>query len=443
MSVHDYKQQAQRLADHFSAVHKLRLKPSRALEAIAALHGAKDWNVLHAAAIAAPEPTPVNSCAIPTATPAPGNGQGLFQQMKLSDASVAEELLRRQVLLSGGSAEQRYSSLRQLVAAQTRRGSLLFVDLAEQPLLHQFTEWVQTTSPSLRPITFDVQAASQYSVNQLEGTDEDLMANAILHALPPSKANSPGADFYRQQANWALTVLCAALLAAGERVTLIRLGHLLREPARELPLLLSQVPQGAPHQALVSFMALFSKGKPNEYPMQWQLMQERKLAGEPIESAPPLDEARLNTLLGGLVGRLAQVNTHPAFVGGMPFSWAQAFAEKTPIYVRASGPGPSELMGALVRQGLQAALGGHSPGPFTVFVAGPGAESWLRPGFLHAPRVGRGVGIVIEAAEAAVSSNDIVYCPSVCATIEKDFLGDPFLNLLETATRRRTCVALS
>lgn len=48
MSSQDLKAQARRLADHLSRVHGVKLKHAAALEAVAATHGAADWNTLSA-----------------------------------------------------------------------------------------------------------------------------------------------------------------------------------------------------------------------------------------------------------------------------------------------------------------------------------------------------------------------------------------------------------
>jgi len=61
-----YKTQANRLAEHLSRVHGVKLKRSSLLEAIAALHGQADWNTLLAAG-----PAPVELTGAPRAAAAP------------------------------------------------------------------------------------------------------------------------------------------------------------------------------------------------------------------------------------------------------------------------------------------------------------------------------------------------------------------------------------
>lgn len=82
MSSLDHKAQAQRLADHLSRVHGVKLKRASALEAVAALYGAADWNTLRARPSAQPDTAPPAE-----ASSAGGGMAGLVEHIKNSIAS--------------------------------------------------------------------------------------------------------------------------------------------------------------------------------------------------------------------------------------------------------------------------------------------------------------------------------------------------------------------
>lgn len=80
MSASSFKAQAERLAAHLATKHGIKLKSSSMLEAIAAAHGARDWNTLAAGpSLAAPSPGLTQDIAVPAGELSPE--EGLFQEV--------------------------------------------------------------------------------------------------------------------------------------------------------------------------------------------------------------------------------------------------------------------------------------------------------------------------------------------------------------------------
>lgn len=67
MSVVEYKAQADRLAKYLASVHGVKLKHTASLEAVAAVHNAKSWNVLQAS-----RETHLQVPMAPASSPQPG-----------------------------------------------------------------------------------------------------------------------------------------------------------------------------------------------------------------------------------------------------------------------------------------------------------------------------------------------------------------------------------
>ena len=113
--------------------------------------------------------------------------------------------------------------------------------------------------------------------------DADEVASRLLN-LQPSAENNPGADHYRQTANYALTVVTGALKAARRRYHFSDLA-ILMQSARALSELERIVPPGTPERmSLQVFMD-----------------QLRKRTKEGVQ----LDVTKMKDLLGGMAGRIA------------------------------------------------------------------------------------------------------------------------------------------
>ena len=112
--------------------------------------------------------------------------------------------------------------------------------------------------------------------------DPDEVASRLLNLIP-SAENNPGADFYRQSSNHALTVIIAALQAAGYRYHFGDLAILMQSD-KALEQLERMTPQGPERRALSIFLDQF---------------RTRTKDGTRIQ----LD--RLKQVLGGMAGRIA------------------------------------------------------------------------------------------------------------------------------------------
>lgn len=112
--------------------------------------------------------------------------------------------------------------------------------------------------------------------------DPDEVASRLMNLIP-SAENNPGADFYRQSTNHALTVIIAALQAGGYRYHFGDLSILLQSD-KALEQLERMTPPGPEHRALSIFLDQF---------------RTRNREGVRI------DLNRLKQVLGGMAGRIA------------------------------------------------------------------------------------------------------------------------------------------
>lgn len=113
--------------------------------------------------------------------------------------------------------------------------------------------------------------------------DADEVASRLLNLLP-SAENNPGADYYRQSANHALTVITGALKAAKRRYHFSDLAILLQSP-----------------RALSELERIVPPGTPERMSLQVFLDQFRKKSKEGVQ----IDVDRVKTVLGGMSGRIA------------------------------------------------------------------------------------------------------------------------------------------
>jgi len=113
--------------------------------------------------------------------------------------------------------------------------------------------------------------------------DADEVASRLLNLLPSSE-NSPGADYFRQTANHALTVITGALKAARRRYHFSDLA-ILMQSARALAELERMVPSGTPERMSLQIF----------------LDQFRKKGKEGVQ----IDVDKIKTVLGGMSGRIA------------------------------------------------------------------------------------------------------------------------------------------
>jgi intracellular multiplication protein IcmO len=120
--------------------------------------------------------------------------------------------------------------------------------------------------------------------NPLLNGDPDEVASRLLNLLPSSD-NNPGSDFYKQSANYALTVLVGALQSAKKRYTFMDLAIMLQSAAA-IGKVESLVPlDSEAFMVLQVFLDTFKKKD---------------------KSGIKVDTDKLKQILGGMSGRIAQ-----------------------------------------------------------------------------------------------------------------------------------------
>lgn len=127
------------------------------------------------------------------------------------------------------------------------------------------------------------QPHNSHTYNPVLRGDSDEVASRLLNLLP-SAENSPGADFYRQQAMYALTVLTGALKSAKRRYHFADLAILLQSD-RALESLLRLPIQDEARMTLEVFLNQFRKKDKN---------------------GTSIDVNKVKEQLGGMSGRIAQ-----------------------------------------------------------------------------------------------------------------------------------------
>ena len=125
--------------------------------------------------------------------------------------------------------------------------------------------------------------SNSHTYNPILEGDSDEVASRLLNLLPSSE-NSPGADFYRQQAMYALTVLTGALKSANRRYNFSDLAILLQSD-RALESLLRLPIKNEARMTLEIFLNQFRKKDKN---------------------GAMIDVNKVKEQLGGMSGRIAQ-----------------------------------------------------------------------------------------------------------------------------------------
>jgi hypothetical protein len=127
-------------------------------------------------------------------------------------------------------------------------------------------------------------ADNSNTYNPLLNGDPDEIASRLLNLLPSSD-NNPGSDFYKQSANYALTVLVGALQAANKRYTFMDLAIMLQSAAA-IGKVETLVPlDSQAFMVLQVFLDTFKK-------------QDK--------TGIKVDTDKLKNILGGMSGRIAQ-----------------------------------------------------------------------------------------------------------------------------------------
>jgi hypothetical protein len=127
------------------------------------------------------------------------------------------------------------------------------------------------------------QPHNSHTYNPILKGDSDEVASRLLNLLP-SAENSPGADFFRQQAMYALTVLTGALKSAKRRYNFNDLAILMQSD-RALESLLRLPMEDGVRMSLEVFLNQFRKKD---------------------KTGTIIDVDKVKTTLGGMAGRIAQ-----------------------------------------------------------------------------------------------------------------------------------------
>ncbi|MNR71445.1 hypothetical protein D3C71_20710 [compost metagenome] len=199
MSVADLKAQANRLGAHLTNVHGVHIKHTSLLEAIAATHGARDWNTLLASYRAAPlNATPPAACPLKGAE---RPTQPLLIDGDLQDCFSMQALLVSQQISAGGSVLLLDDS------GTTTAGEHMLRTATRGGRAQDFVE-----------LNFSQPERSHRYSPIADGSAQQVAAK-LLRLLPLHSA-SPGAAYYVEQAGELLMQVLAVLGASPS------LGHL-------------------------------------------------------------------------------------------------------------------------------------------------------------------------------------------------------------------------
>jgi hypothetical protein len=249
------KEHARRLVQYLGEHHRFTLKDSGSLEGVAFMCGERDWNTLHAKALA------------------------LDRKLERHGPGSALRATRE----SSGALQQ---ALNDLDSVLERLDSFT----AGAPFTHVAPVTRRAAEPDERRVRVTLDAMI------LEG-DPDTVTSRLMTLLPSAESN-PGADFYRQQANYALTVFIDALQAANRDYTVMDVAILLQSAAA-----VEKV------EALVPEDSLASKA----LRMFLDSLRERDNSSLSIK--------RLKNVMGGMGGRIAllaqAMNSRPRLFAGL------------------------------------------------------------------------------------------------------------------------------
>lgn len=163
-------------------------------------------------------------------------------------------------------------------------GGWLFIDAKiDYDTLHRLSYLATVTG---RPHDFYVlnisDPAISHTYSPVQNGDADEIASRLLNLVPASP-DSPGADYYRQATNHALTVIVGALKAAGYTFTFGDLSILLQSDVA-MTQLLRKLPDNPEKRSLLIFLDKYRvKGK----------------------DGAPIDTKKMKDELGGMSGRIS------------------------------------------------------------------------------------------------------------------------------------------
>ncbi|MEX3984250.1 hypothetical protein AB4Y45_35425 [Paraburkholderia sp. EG287A] len=205
---------------------------------------------------------------------------------------VSDDVMRSHLAISGKVGVDISLLLERMLRQQTEqgRGWVYFDTFSDSDLLARMAQFAreQGREDEFYVIDLSEPEKSHAYAPLRSGTPDERASRAVLSL--PLVVDNPGADFYRQEANYVLTVLLAAVEASGRVIGMRDLGLLPTRLGNErvLAQLLDGIPAGHPARG------------------QLLLMLDNYRLGD-----GSLDEAKLKASLGGIGGRLFLLGDGP------------------------------------------------------------------------------------------------------------------------------------
>jgi hypothetical protein len=412
-----YKQQAARLAEHFSSVHKMRLKHASSLEAVAALHGMKDWNTLVANPVPSIESAPAAPVSLASALSL------LFPAKSVVDREFCAALLSVQSRIQGDAATERTALSQQLLAYQVKRGGFIYLQCgdAKMPDVIARVMAQEGNASLLRIVDWFAPDVSE-TYNPLEGMTAEEVSDAALNLLPLTDG-SPGAEFYRQNSRYALRSIASAMLELRVPVTFRTLAEAFTQPETVL-LDMEQLlpPGGAAGEHFSSFLDTY-----------------RTMT----KSGPGLDRDSFYAHVGGFAGRLAKLSAGSLgkiFNAASSSVSVRAALEKgLCVFLRsatleaATGFHLTKVILASLESALAHSRDTKNP-PFTIFVSGYDVSKiWSKQLSSLAQKAGVGV-VFVE--QSAISSAPVIWDTDVTVSAAQGLGGSARVMLRHRPTNR-------
>jgi len=205
---------------------------------------------------------------------------------KNESVDITNGVLQRHLAIIGQSGVGKTTLIESLLWQQTMRGGgWLFIDgKVDADTRNHVAYMAEAAGRQDELYVLDISnPENSNTMNPLLEGDPDEVASRLMNLIPSSE-NNPGADFYRQSANHALTVIIGALQAANKLYHFGDLSILLQSGAA-METLERMTPEGGAKRALAIFLDQFRK---------------RGKDGDTM-----IDTDRLKTVLGGMSGRIA------------------------------------------------------------------------------------------------------------------------------------------
>lgn len=217
------------------------------------------------------------------------SGKGLrigYTQDNANPLDIEDGYLQRHTAIIGQSGVGKTTLGEYLLWQQARRGGgFIFIDAKlDGDTRDKLSFMMQLLGRGDDFYVLNVdQPHNSHTYNPILRGDSDEVASRLLNLLP-SAENSPGADFYRQQAMYALTVLTGALKSAKRRYHFSDLAILLQSD-RALESMLRLPVTAEARMTLEVFLNQFRKKDKN---------------------GTSIDVDKVKNTLGGMSGRIAQ-----------------------------------------------------------------------------------------------------------------------------------------